>query len=119
MIDLVRDVLDTQVHDRNERPIGKVDGIALELREGKPPRVAYIELDSVIAWQRLGPRFGRWAAALARIWRRGDNPCRFTWSQVRDMDVDIEVDADAEETPALDLERWLRDKFVSRIPGSK
>jgi hypothetical protein len=119
MIDLVRDVLDTQVHDRNERPIGKVDGIALELRERKPPRLAYLELDPVIAWYRLGPRFGRWAAAIARLWHHSAEPCRFTWSQVRDMDVDIEVDADAEETPALDLERWLRDKFVSRIPGSK
>ena len=29
MIDLVRDVLDTQVLDRHKRPMGKVDGVAL------------------------------------------------------------------------------------------
>ena len=119
MIDLVRDVLDTQVLDRHKRPMGKVDGVALELRDGEPPRVAYLEIDAIVAWRRFSERFARWAQALSRRWRRDQEPYRFSWSQVRDMDIDIEIDVDAEGTAAFDLERWLRQKFVERIPGAK
>ena len=118
-IDLVRDVLDTQVLDREKRPLGKVDGIGLELREGAPPRVAYLEVDAVTAWRRLGERFARWAAKLARHWQREQHPFRFTWSQVRDFGIDIEIAADAEHSAPFDLERWLREKVVGRIPGGR
>ncbi|MFN2644429.1 MAG: hypothetical protein ABR570_05525 [Burkholderiales bacterium] len=116
---LVRDVLDTQVRDREERAMGKVDGIGLELREGAPPRVAYFEIDGVTAWSRIGPRFARWAGRIAALWERAGHPYRFTWSQVRELDIDLELDVDAERTAAFDLERWLRDKFVSRLPGGR
>ena len=118
-IDLVRDVLDTQVLGREKRPLGKVDGIGLELREGAAPRVAYLEIDSVTAWRRLGPRFGCWEAKLASRWQRAAHPYRFTWSQVRDFGIDIEIDVDVERLPPFDLEHWLREKFVDRIPGAK
>jgi hypothetical protein len=118
MIDLIRDVLDTQVLDRHKRPMGKVDGIALEMREGQPPRVAYLEIDAVVAWRRIGPHFARWARAITRLWRRGEEPYRFTWSQVSDLGIDLEIDVDAESTQAFDLERVLRERIVERIPGS-
>ena len=41
---LVRDLLDNQVCDARNRKMGKVDGIVLVLRQGRPPRVAAIEL---------------------------------------------------------------------------
>lgn len=113
---LVRDVLDTQVLDREKRPMGKVDGIGLELRDGAPPRVAYFEIDGVTAWRRFGERYGRWAARLARKWRHAE-PYRFGWSQVRDLGIDLELDVDAERTSTFDLERWLRERFVARLPG--
>lgn len=113
---LVRDVLDTQVLDREKRPMGKVDGIGLELRDGAPPRVAYFEIDGVTAWRRFGERYGRWAARLAGKWRHTE-PYRFGWSQVRDLGIDLELDVDAERTSTFDLERWLRERFVARLPG--
>ena len=118
-IDLVRDLLDTQVLDREKRPLGKVDGIGLELRDGAPPRVAYLEIEGPTAWARLGERWGRWAAKLASRWQRAGHPYRFAWSQVIDLGIDIEIDADAERAPPLDLECWLRDKIVKRIPGGQ
>ena len=118
-IDLVRDILDTQVLDRAKRPLGKVDGIGLELREGAPPRVAYLEIEGPTAWARLGRRWGRWAARIASRWQHGGHPYRFRWSQVLDFGIDIEIDVDAHRSPPLDLERWLSDKFVNRIPGAK
>ena len=114
---LVRDVLDTQVLDREKRPMGKVDGIGLELPDGSPPRVAYFEIDGVTAWRRLGERYGRWAARIAARWH--GKPYRFRWSQVRDLGIDLEIDVDAERTSTLDLERWLRERFVARLPGGR
>jgi len=116
-IDLVRDMLDTQVLDREKRPLGKVDGVGLELGEGTPPRVAYFEIDAVTAWSRLGKRFGRWAKKLAAHWERDGHPYRFNWSQVRDFGIDIEIEVDAEDSPPFDFERWVREKLVKRIPG--
>jgi hypothetical protein len=118
MIHLVRDVLDTQVLDRDEKPVGKVDGIALELRAGEPARVAWLEVDGACAWRRLGERFGRWAAAAARRWRGEAGAYRFTWAQVRPLDVDLQIDASVEDTSAFALERWLRDK-LRVIPGGQ
>jgi hypothetical protein len=109
LIPLVRDVLDAQVIDRRTRPIGKVDGLALELREGAPPRVAYLEIDAACAWRRLGKRFGRWARRLQQRW--GGAPYRFAWAQVRELTVHVQVDADAEQTDAFALERWLRERL--------
>ena len=106
-IPLVRDVLDVQVLDREKRPMGKVDGIALELREGKPPRLAYLEVDAASAWRRLGERFGRWARRAQAKW--GGGPYRFAWSEVRELSIHVEVDVDAERTPAFALERRLRE----------
>ncbi|HET7197813.1 MAG TPA: hypothetical protein VFI86_04045 [Burkholderiales bacterium] len=108
-IPLVRDVLDAQVFDREKRAMGRVDGIALELREGAPPRVAYLEIDGAAAWRRLGERFGRWARRLQRLWDGG--PYRFRWAQVRELSIHLELDVDAERTPAFALERWLREKM--------
>jgi hypothetical protein len=118
-VDLVRDVLDTQVLDREQRPLGKVDGIGLELREGAQPRVAYLEVDGVTAWRRLGERVARWAQKLARCWERDGHPFRFTWSQVRDFGIDIEIEVDGERSAPFDLEHWLREKVVGRIPGGR
>ena len=38
-MDLVCNLLDKRVVDRNGRAMGRVDGIALEQRPGQPPRV--------------------------------------------------------------------------------
>ena len=43
-MDLIRDVLDKQVCDREGRKMGKVDGIILEERPGAPLRVSFLEL---------------------------------------------------------------------------
>ena len=107
-VPLVRDVLDVQVLDREGRPMGKVDGIGLELRDGAAPRVAYLEVDAASAWRRLGERFGRWARRAQEKW--GGGAFRFTWAQVRELTVHVKLDVDAEETPAFALERRLRRK---------
>ena len=56
---MIRDVLDKQLVDRQQRKMGKVDGIVVELRDGKPPRLAYITVGATTLAQRLHPRLAQ------------------------------------------------------------
>jgi hypothetical protein len=38
-MDLFRDILDKQIIDHRQEPMGKVDGLVLELTDEGPPRV--------------------------------------------------------------------------------
>ena len=109
LIPLVRDVLDAQVLDRKNVAMGKIDGVALELRDGAPPRVAYLEIHGPSAWRRLGERFGRWARRAEKLW--GGTPYRFAWRHVRELTIHVALDVDAEQTSAFALERALREKL--------
>jgi sporulation protein YlmC with PRC-barrel domain len=117
-MDLIRDVLDNQLVDRNQHKMGKVDGIVAEIRDGQPPRLAYIEVGGPTLARRLHPRLGRWAVAFGRKWgiNHGE-PFRIPWAKVRDIGIDVEVDLVAETTPVLSWEDWLREHVVGRIPG--
>ncbi|RUW38459.1 MULTISPECIES: hypothetical protein [unclassified Mesorhizobium] len=119
-MDLVRDILDKQVIDREQVKIGKVDGLVAELRQGKPPRIVAIELGSIALARRLGARPGRWMAGLsARLGgKRHGEPHRIAWNKVRDIGIDIEFDIDVRETAIFDWQNWLRDHVVGRIPGA-
>lgn len=72
-MELVRDLLDKQLIDRNGVNTGRVDGIVVELREDGPPRLVALEAGPAVLAYRVGPRMGRWvtgsrtgSAALAR-----------------------------------------------------
>ena len=58
---LVAEVLDKQIVDAKKNKLGKVDGLVIVLREGRPPRVAYIECGAAV----LARRLGRWCERLA------------------------------------------------------
>lgn len=119
-MDLIRDVLDNQIVDRNQRKMGKVDGIIAELRDGQPPRLAYLETGATTLARRLHPRLQRWVAALESKWgAKRSEPFRIPWSKVRDIGIDVDVDIDAEQTSALAYEVWLREQVIKRIPGGK
>jgi sporulation protein YlmC with PRC-barrel domain len=118
-MDLIRDVLDKQVHDRRGRKMGKVDGIVLELREGQPPRVDHLEVGAVTLARRLGPSWGRLMEAIDVGFGVSDGaPLRIPFARVGEIGIDVQVDVDAESTRAWDWERWLRRHVVERIPGS-
>src|SRR5437762_7806215 len=68
MMDLVRDLLDAQLVDRQDRQIGRVDGVLLEVRDGEPPRVAAMEVGAITLARRLHPALGRWLRRFAIRW---------------------------------------------------
>lgn len=117
-MDVIRDVLDNQIVDRNQRKMGKVDGIVIECKDGEPPRLAYIEIGIPTLARRLHPQLQQWVAAVQSKWgAKQDKPFRIPFSKVRDVGIDVEVDVEAEETPALAYEQWLREHIIKRIPG--
>ena len=114
-MDIIRRVLDNQLIDKAERKIGRVDGIVMELREGKPPRLAYLELGVETIAARVHPRLGKWVAALAVRYGPGQaEPTRIEFEKVRSVGATVQVDVDADETEALAWENWLRDSIADR-----
>jgi hypothetical protein len=116
--DIIKDVLDNQIIDRNKQKMSKVDGIIMELREGKPPRLAYLEVGGTVLARRLHPRLGEWAEKLAGKFGAGGMPYRIAWSKVKDVGIDVEVDEELEKTSIGAFERWLSENVIGRIPGS-
>jgi len=118
-LDLIRDVLDTQVTDREETKMGRVDGLVLELREGQPQRVMSIEMGFVVLARRLHPRLGDWFLRLRRHVNIRKQACySVPWSQVLDVTpFCVTLDVEANETPAFDWECWLRDHIIAHLPG--
>jgi hypothetical protein len=115
-MDLVRDLLDRQLLDRNGRNIGRVDGILLELRPQRPPVVAAIEMSISTLARRVHRRLEMPVARIARA--LGANPVLLPLTTFRDVGVDIELDVDAErDARLLQFEKWLSRVFIRRLPG--
>jgi len=119
-MDLLRDVLDKQLVDRNGVKMGKVDGIVAELRRDGPPRVTAIEVGSIVMARRFGQRPQRWMTWLASKLggARYSRPHRVPWNAVRDVGLDVELSLDVRDTAIFDWQHWLRDKVISKIPGA-
>lgn len=117
---LVHDVQDAQLHDRKHENIGRVDGLVLERREGRPLRVAAILVGGPIRDERIG----RWVLGLTRLLRRiarmkAEGVSRIPFSAVREISHCVEVDVDGQMLESEHLERWLCDHVVRRVPGSR
>ncbi len=119
-MDLVHDVLDEQLVDRDNRPIGKVDGIILEVGDGAPPRVVAVEVGPVTLARRVHPALARWALALTRRLGVGSGePLRIPIRDLAREGTTLKADVDVTRTAAFAWERWLREHVVRRIPGSR
>ena len=116
---LVREVLDNQVVDRWGSKMGKVDGLAAELREGQPPRLAFVEMGAPVLARRLSRRLGdRLTAWRHRRGVRPSGPYRVAWADVEEVGITVQVRAETDATPMMDWELWLRRHVIGRIPGS-
>jgi len=114
---LVRDLLDNQLVDRDKRNLGKIDGIALHVAQGKQPRVTYLESGALILARRLGPRWERFVAFMTRHFGVRKNPVfRVPWTKVTKTGIDIHVDIDGKKSDAFAWEHWLDDHLIGRLP---
>jgi hypothetical protein len=119
-IDLVRDVLDKQMLDRNEREMGRVDGLVIEVPENGQPRLVRLESGATVPFARVG----KWLAGPVRKIERAFGPKRLTplkipWVKVVKLGRDVHLDVDADESTALAWEKWVDKVLIDRIPGAK
>ena len=116
---LVRDVLDKQIYDVNDAKVGKVDGIVLLPRKGRPPRVLAIESDIPCALGRVWLPLRRWAERLQE-WIAPEiaGPTTIGFEHVVKSGIDVQVDIDATRTNAFVWDAWLG-HIVALIPGGK
>lgn len=112
-MNLAADVLDQQLIDCRNRKSGKVDGIALEVRDGEPPRVAYLDMGAHVLARRLSRRLERF---LLRHF--GTDSFRLPWSAVESVDVSVRLKVDSTEYSRYSVEKWLREHLIEKIPGN-
>jgi hypothetical protein len=118
-IHLSRNVIDTQLVDRHQQKIGRIDELLLELEEGKPPRVATI----VIGGAARARRVGGWMVACHRavhalFGQRAEHESRVPFDAVRCVADTIELDVEGNTLESMGLERWLSEHVIGRIPGA-
>ena len=117
-MDVVREVLDTLVVDRDGREMGRVDGIVLEPRDGRPPRLAAILIGPAALGDRLHPRIGRWIRAVERqLALPRDRPVQIAFEKI-EVGTKIRARLRVAETAVGAVERRLR-KWVGAIPGGR
>ncbi|HJQ20572.1 MAG TPA: hypothetical protein VJ867_09510 [Gemmatimonadaceae bacterium] len=117
---LFRELLDKQIEDRDDERMGRVDAIGVELRPGAPPRVVDIELGGVSIAARLHPRLEALAMRLhKKLGVRRSARYHIPWEKILDVNDDrVKVDVCADDTPAMDWEKWLRRHVIGKIPGA-
>lgn len=117
-MDIVRDLLDKEVVDRNGRELGRVDAIILRIDEGAPPSVVAFEVGPAVVAHRLRPVFGRWVSGLEHALGIDEGrPLRVPMEKVLGINQHVKVDLAFGETSAAAVEQRLRRWFGS-IPGS-
>jgi len=117
-MNLVRDLLDKALVDRNGRDMGRVDRVVLDIRDGAPPRVAALEVGPAVLAHRLAPLAGRWAAALEHAFGVDEGrPLRIPVRDVLGIEDHVKVDLAFGDTAAATIEQRLR-RWVGAIPRS-
>jgi sporulation protein YlmC with PRC-barrel domain len=117
-VDVVRDLLDKRIVDRNGREIGRVDSIVLEVRDGAPPRIAALEIGPAVLAFRIHAILGRIVSAIEHAFGVDEGrPLRIPVGKILDISDHVKVDVAAGQTAAATVEQHLR-RWVSRIPGS-
>jgi sporulation protein YlmC with PRC-barrel domain len=117
-MDLVRDLLDQPVVDRNGRAMGRVDGIVLEVGDDAPPRVVSIAVGPSVLGERLHPAIGRWVAAIEMACGVADGrPVEIGVGYVTLVNERVHADLAVGETAALTVEQRIRG-WLRRLPGA-
>jgi hypothetical protein len=118
---IVREVLDQLLVDRNGREFGRVDGIIVHLRRDKPPRLGEIEIGTFTALRRVSVKLAEWLQRCAERWSPVPlDSVRLPFEDIRRKGINIEVTIDSEaDERLLRGEKWLREHVMKKLPGGK
>ena len=118
-MDVIRDVLDKNVVDRNGREMGRADGILLELEGRHPPRLEAILIGPTALGSRLHEGLGRLVSACERRLNIDrDRPARIDFSDIDEFDRRIHLRLTIGETGVGAIEQRLRG-WLTKLPGSQ
>src|SRR5690348_13835611 len=113
---LIRDVLDKLLVDRDRIPLGRVDGILMDIGGSHTqPRVVQIECGIMTLAHRVSPRYAQRAQRISRRFgvhcRR---PVRVDWSKIEKVGRELTLDIYRQDSLLLATERWLYDQIMRR-----
>ena len=114
---LIRDVLDAQVFDRLQNPVGKVDGIIIDISDPARMRVQSLQMGAPVLLRRLKPVFARPLGWFARRWHAKTSTV--PWENVRSVSLNVEITLEKDDLPSLSWERWLDAHLIGKIPGAR
>ncbi len=118
-MDIVRQVLDQQVVDRNGREMGRVDGILLELEPNEPPRVAALLIGPSALGHRVHPLLGRLIAGVERsVGIDRDRPAEIDVTHIAQINDKVHLRTTVGSTEVDAIERRVR-RWVLRLPASR
>jgi sporulation protein YlmC with PRC-barrel domain len=114
------DLLDRQIVDREGLPVGNVDDVELAVAEDGSLTVSALLVGAQAWGRRLGGRLGDSIAGLtSRLQRRTPTgPIRIPIDLVRGTGAAITLSVSRDLLVEPELEAWLRDHVITRIPGA-
>lgn len=118
VIDLNLHLLDRQVIDRDDRLVCKVDDLEFERGEDGALYVARILVGPRALGRRLGGRLGVWVRSIGERLSTSPVPI-IDFALVEDIGSAITLAASRDDLEVTALEDWVREHFISRVPGSR
>jgi hypothetical protein len=116
--DAAFEILDRQLVDVQGRLAGKVDDLGFRFG-GAAAYVDTIHSGPGAIAQQVGGKTGRWLAASYRQLREGrDEPSTLSFGVVAAIGPELTLSVDRDGLDVMTLERWVRDHFISKIPGA-
>ena len=118
-MDVVRDVLDKAVIDRNGREMGRIDGILLEQQPDQPLRLAAVLIGPAALGDRVHPRLGRLVRWIERRFGVDHNrPARVEFADIEHIETKVRLRLTISDTAVAAVEQRLR-SWLLRLPGSR
>jgi hypothetical protein len=117
-LDVNLHLLDRQVVDRDGLFVCKVDDLELERGAEGAVYVTKILAGPRALGPRLGGRLGVWVRSIAERLSTGPMPS-IDFALVEDIDSAVTLSASRDDLAVGELEDWVRDHIVARVPGSR
>ena len=116
-------LMDKQIIDADDLPIGRVDDVELEELDGRPVRVRRLLVGSEALGERLGGKVGGWIRDATERLRHGESNHGASGIEVNLIDqlepvIRLRVPFDQLEDIG-GLEDWLTENLIGRIPGAR
>lgn len=114
-------LLDNQVIDADDLPIGRIDDLEIDVTGGDP-KVTKILMGAQALGERLGGCTGRLMAATAARARAGEGPSKspaIAIELIDSLQPLVKLSVGLRDLDGIaGLERWLADRLVGRLPGA-